>query len=114
METPSVTTFKLSRHKKRTVSTTVISAPIGTALYAANGLQYGEGRFVFIAIGVFALLTTFFCFISYSFLTRKFQSHLSQKKGLTTFRPVTGSDFTKMLKVSQNNERGIVYQEEMT
>ena len=72
METPSVTTFKLSRHKKRGLFlTTILSALIGTgALYAANGLQYGEGRFVFIAIGVFALLTTFFCFISYSFLTR--------------------------------------------
>ena len=73
METPSVTTFKLSRHKKRGLFlTTILSALIGTgALYAANGLQYGEGRFVFIAIGVFALLTTFFCFISYSFLTRE-------------------------------------------
>ena len=52
METPSVTTFKLSRHKKRGLFlTTVLSALIGTgALYAADGLQYGEGRFVFIYI----------------------------------------------------------------
>ena len=73
MEAPSTTTFKLSRHKKRGLFlTTVLSALIGAgALYAAHDLKYGEGRFVFIFIGVFALLTTFFCLISYSFLTRE-------------------------------------------
>ena len=41
METPSVTTFKLSRHKKRGLFlTTILSALIGTgALYAANTVK---------------------------------------------------------------------------
>ena len=73
MEAPSTITFKLSRHKKRGLFlTTLLSALIGAgALYAAHDLKYGEGRFVFIFIGVFALLTTFFCLLSYSFLTRE-------------------------------------------
>ena len=55
MEAPSTTTFKLSRHKKRGLFlTTILSALIGAgALYAAHDLKYGEGRFVFIFIGVF-------------------------------------------------------------
>lgn len=73
MEVPSVITFKLSRHKKRGLFlTTVLSALIGAgSLYLADGLKYGEGRFSFIALGVFALITTFFCLVSYSFLTRE-------------------------------------------
>lgn len=73
MQTPSVITFKLSRHKKRGLFlTTILSALIGIGgLYIAHGLRYGEGRFAFIVVGIFALIITFFCCIAYSHLTRE-------------------------------------------
>lgn len=73
METPSVVTFKLSRNKKRGLFlTTLCSALVGGGgLYVAQGLRYGEGRFLFIVVGVFALLVTFFCCMAYFHLTRE-------------------------------------------
>lgn len=73
MEAPSLITFKLSKHKKRGLFlTTLLSALLGAgALYIAHGLRYGEGRFAFIVLGVFALLTTFFCLTGYYYLTRE-------------------------------------------
>lgn len=73
METPSVVTFKLSRNKKRGLFlTTLCSALVGSAgIYVSHGLRYGEGRFLFIVVGVFALLVTFFCCMAYFHLTRE-------------------------------------------
>lgn len=73
MESSSVITFKLSRHKKKGLFlTTILSALIGIGgLRIAQSLSYGEGRFVFIVIGIFALITTFFCCIAYYHLTRE-------------------------------------------
>lgn len=73
MESPSVITFKLSRHKKRGLFlTTILSAMVGIgSLHFARSLAYGEGRFVLMVIGIFALLTTFFCCIAYYHLTRE-------------------------------------------
>lgn len=73
MESSSLITFKLSKKKKRGLFlTTILSALAGAgALYIAQMLRYGEGRFAFIVIGVFALLITFFCCVSYSYLTRE-------------------------------------------
>lgn len=73
MEAPSVITFKLSRHKKRGLFlTTLCSALIGIgSMHIARGLVYGEGRFVFLVIGIFSLLTTFFCCMAYFRLTRE-------------------------------------------
>lgn len=73
MEAPPLITFKLSRYKKRGLFlTTLLSALLGAgALYLAHGLQYGEGRFAFIVLGVFGLLNTFFCLIAYFHLSRE-------------------------------------------
>lgn len=73
MQTPSVITFKLSRHKKRGLFlTTLCSALVGAGgVHMAQNLRYGEGRFVFIVIGIFALLVTFFCCMAYFHLTRE-------------------------------------------
>lgn len=73
MEAPSVITFKLSRHKKRGLFlTTLCSALVGAGgLHVVHNLTYGEGRFIFLVIGIFALLTTFFCCVAYFHLTRE-------------------------------------------
>lgn len=73
MESPSVITFKLSKKKKRGLFlTTIFSALIGAgSMHMARHLVYGEGRFLLLVIGIFALLTTFFCCIAYFHLTRE-------------------------------------------
>lgn len=73
MQATTVITFKLSKKKKRGLFlTTILSILIGIGfLVHSRILQFGEGRLLFILIGFFALLTTFFCFVSYYYLTKE-------------------------------------------
>lgn len=85
MNTPAVTTFKLSRKKQRGLFlTTLFSALIGIgAMVVSHELKLGEGRFLLILIGFFSLLTTVFCCISYYNLTReKFRAIYISEEGL--------------------------------
>lgn len=85
MNTPAVTTFKLSRKKQRGLFlTTLFSALIGIgAMVVSHELKLGEGRFLLILIGFFSLLTTVFCCISYYYLTReKFRAIYISEEGL--------------------------------
>lgn len=85
MNTPAVTTFKLSRKKQRGLFlTTLFSALIGIgSMVVSHELKLGEGRFLLILIGFFSLLTTAFCCISYYHLTReKFRAIYISEEGL--------------------------------
>lgn len=60
---PNVITFTLAKKEKTgLVLTMIISALIGIGgIYLAGQLAFGGGRFLILALGVFALLITLFC-----------------------------------------------------
>lgn len=73
METSSVIKFKLGKNKKRGLFlTTIFSLLLGSgALAFSHTLKFGNGRFVFILLGFFLLLITFFCLVSYYHLAKE-------------------------------------------
>lgn len=98
MNTPSVTTFKLSRKKQRGLFlTTLFSALIGIgSLTLSHELKLGEGRFLLLLVGFFLLSTTVFCCISYYYLTReKFTAIYISEEGVNDIS--TGNRFGTIL-----------------
>lgn len=98
MNTPSVTTFKLSRKKQRGLFlTTLFSALIGIgSLTLSHELKLGEGHFLLLLVGFFSLSTTVFCCISYYYLTReKFTAIYISEEGVNDIS--TGNRFGTIL-----------------